>query len=76
MIKKKQKTINCCLKKTNDFSMHLQKEIEVSYIFLKTEIFTFGACLEKRSIYSYPVFHLTLLHVCEFNTNKCIYVHC
>lgn len=56
--------------------MHLQKEIEVSYIFLKTEIFTFGACLEKRSIYSYPVFHLTLLHVCEFNTNKCIYVHC
>lgn len=50
--KKKQKTINCCLKKTNDFSMHLQKEIEVSYIFLKTEIFTFGACLEKKSIYS------------------------
>lgn len=49
---KKKPTINCCLKKTNDFSMHLQKEIEVSYIFLKTEIFTFGACLEKKSIYS------------------------
>lgn len=32
--------------------MHLQKEIEVSYIFLKTELFTFGACLEKKSIYS------------------------
>lgn len=48
----KKNPINCCLKKTNDFSMHLQKEIEVSYIFLKTEIFTFGACLEKKSIYS------------------------
>lgn len=44
--------------------MHLQKEIEVSYIFLKTEIFTFGACLEKKKylfIASFP-----------FNTTTCM----